>query len=1146
MDGFVASAYQSIVPRYPTMSLPATVWVALTVVLMPVVSCASFRPAFRDLDIGSSSEGDNSSNRQRVIKLAQLEAKEKKREEAIRLEKLERGLEYEPIRFLQTNDTTLEDGVQPAHHTCATALDVQPPGPGQETVLVNETTSFHDLEVDRLFFCSDFSLDGGRFLFYKFTGTGNAFFITTCDHPEPPPSIPFRTLLEMVPNVNCTVDKFGDPLTDHVCLRDEYGSDLNCPQDGSLGVSVAIETEEGVEYAFSIRTHGPGVFTLRVGETNSTEALSDNSCPAAEELVLPPIVRTEGATRRNPDTSSLVVVRDNYGIYNTEYESMCGKRYSWDHIAAGKWFVMEAPEIAAELTISTCSNATTLAGTFIGIMLVKDNVPPEIRGNSTELCDLDHLICYKREDFNSDCDGLVTLQYFVTRPGERYYIYVSSLYAFDYGQFELNITAEYPPSRIWMHDDYQLRRVNRRTGVSCYDQGGWYNPGPIVCWDACEYCEDHTSILPGMCFNRTDFTELDTDFNESLNGYRVTADWSGGKNDTFTYVANSDGTCTAFLNGVSCTTCTNQDCGAPLVDCTNVTGVGGTPWQSELDLCLANSTVFYTGTGDHNFEGTCKTYLSEYVCNSSAVELETSTGLSCSCSLNSWNGASDLVCTTECGLFCGFNNTVCGTKTIEDVIDATGYVDKQVRSFSYVAGLEEDRGPYEISFRRGSSCYTSIPQNFFSGCDECSRMNCGDVQPDPFFMGVELDCTNVEGGIAYDTCASNITLDRGPFMYLGREFEQCVDIVPAAVNCENAVPLTLGEPVLGSTLYLPTPTKIQDQEECTVFDDPGIYYTFNGTGGWLRVSTCSNNTKDSAHDLYIIEGPPCGKEAVNRTCRSDIGWKSCNGIGEQKEFQSDAGTEYTLYVEGSKYSEGGQFELVVEEFEYIISVEHCRLDFPNANVEDYNCTCLEHKEYETSGLACQSTCSRCDGIHCVDVYDLNVYDDDGHIRDYAIFNITSGPESGLSMVYREEIGYRNRCYTWVGETDGGFDNAIRCGCEFAECADGTKKADINCTEFRDNLFLSLCEEEPSNPLNVLSSLAEFGACDEAGLVTGQPQTLVIGSPSASPTQSPNAPLASGAAILSVTGVLFTRYIVSFLALLHLAHGVDLSYVFSIP
>ena len=78
----------------------------------------------------------------------------------------------------------LQQGTNDDNDECENAILVQPPGPGEEIILTDQSTLNWPIK-DRPLLCSVNSVTARwTILYYRFVGTGNPFYATTCAYPH--------------------------------------------------------------------------------------------------------------------------------------------------------------------------------------------------------------------------------------------------------------------------------------------------------------------------------------------------------------------------------------------------------------------------------------------------------------------------------------------------------------------------------------------------------------------------------------------------------------------------------------------------------------------------------------------------------------------------------------------------------------------------------------------------------------------------------------------------------------------------------------------------------------------------------------------------------------------------------------------------
>lgn len=144
-------------------------------------------------------------------------------------------------------------------------------------------------------------------------------------------------------------------------------------------------------------------------------------------------------------------------------------------------------------------------------------------------------------------------------------------------------------------------------------------------------------------------------------------------------------------------------------------------------------------------------------------------------------------------------------------------------------------------------------------------------------------------------------------------------------ECEQAELLNLdNSAVQGSTLQ--ATVDFPPDAICGVaLDSPGIWYSVEGTGRGVELSTCQSNNFDTA--ISVFKGSSCGDlECVTGTSAED---PSCDTTGVTAAWLTESNTKYHIYVHGkSSPSNMGDFELTATEFDVIETNEFC----PQANL----------------------------------------------------------------------------------------------------------------------------------------------------------------------------------------------------------------------
>lgn len=126
---------------------------------------------------------------------------------------------------------------------------------------------------------------------------------------------------------------------------------------------------------------------------------------------------------------------------------------------------------------------------------------------------------------------------------------------------------------------------------------------------------------------------------------------------------------------------------------------------------------------------------------------------------------------------------------------------------------------------------------------------------------------------------------------------------PANDDCANAIPLSCGSSVLGTTRNA---TLDPQAGNCgTSVTTPGVWYTLVGTGGPITLTTCSNDTNyDTKLSVYT------GSCASPVCVTGNDDWNACpvSPLHSRVEFNSLAGVTYRVLVHGFG-GQTGEFRL---------------------------------------------------------------------------------------------------------------------------------------------------------------------------------------------------------------------------------------------
>jgi len=140
-------------------------------------------------------------------------------------------------------------------------------------------------------------------------------------------------------------------------------------------------------------------------------------------------------------------------------------------------------------------------------------------------------------------------------------------------------------------------------------------------------------------------------------------------------------------------------------------------------------------------------------------------------------------------------------------------------------------------------------------------------------------------------------------------------------DCSGALPLPLPvdtPSVPGSTLQ--ATIDFPSGEICGVpLNSPGVWYTIEGTGKGIELSTCESNDYDTA--ISIFKGSCGDLTCITGTAAGD---PSCDSQGVTGAFLSEINTKYYAYIHGkSSQNNMGTFTLTYTEFDVVELNEFC-------------------------------------------------------------------------------------------------------------------------------------------------------------------------------------------------------------------------------
>ena len=257
---------------------------------------------------------------------------------------------------------------------------------------------------------------------------------------------------------------------------------------------------------------------------------------------------------------------------------------------------------------------------------------------------------------------------------------------------------------------------------------------------------------------------------------------------------------------------------------------------------------------------------------------------------------------------------VAGTTTgaTQDSIACLGDVRTAVY-YQFVTGSTGAR--YRVSTCHPATAFnTSIYVENAEACDlGCANTqsyydgDCTDVVEDGYAATVEFFS---EPDATYSIAVTGVDAEgTGDFGLTIQEF-----IVPANDKCEGVEILqpTIDDPqapvVIGSTVNA-TPSVLS----CQAVELIGVYYQFQGTGGRVRVSTCTPETDFNA--TIFVDDSVCSDIGCGSMYEEEIiDCDTESGFGETIEFRTEEGINYTMAVRGAMPEDTGTFGLVLYEY----------------------------------------------------------------------------------------------------------------------------------------------------------------------------------------------------------------------------------------
>ncbi len=290
-------------------------------------------------------------------------------------------------------------------------------------------------------------------------------------------------------------------------------------------------------------------------------------------------------------------------------------------------------------------------------------------------------------------------------------------------------------------------------------------------------------------------------------------------------------------------------------------------------------------------------------CLESAAE-EATFGNSCAC--NSFDdGVVQLDCVDTC-IYCGDGES------------------SSCASFSYASNITENmllwqgyRGTFQYDGEGGRNeiiSFEAIDCSDDGMCDSCrmyvngslcnSCAFCADDLGSLGMQGLVVDCENVIVSSSINTCSSPPV--PGVFEALNYDLVECVAPLPPNDNCTDATVMSPNDIVLGTV----NGARADVTPICqTEIGTTGVWYTFEGTGTPILVSTCSDSVYTETL-VNVYQGSDCG---VLECAESSYQDTSCIYGGSAVSVITLASTTYFVYV-SDRYGFSSPYELRMTSF----------------------------------------------------------------------------------------------------------------------------------------------------------------------------------------------------------------------------------------
>ena len=456
-------------------------------------------------------------------------------------------------------------------------------------------------------------------------------------------------------------------------------------------------------------------------------------------------------------------------------------------------------------------------------------------------------------------------------------------------------------------------------------------------------------------------------------------------------------------------------------------------------------------------------------------------------------GLTILSCTSNCGVYCNSDNTVCGTKSKKiDYSSDTGDMVGTTEIFEYKTSPNGQRTETLELGITSDNDFCSFTINL-AYCD-CFMKPCGSDG-----SGVKaplVDCRLLMSDTdIYDLCDTNtLTIDSGPFEYFSSgEFMQCIDNSPANDVCSDTDPsITMTASDTGGgggsngtyiVASLRNALQYPGVESCASENSAstGLWYNVLGKGGGVRVSTCSDETKFDTQLSVYTGSCSTGPEQLQCVAGNDDSIEC--GVMSTVTFFAEQNVLYHVRVHGFEAS-AGNVAITFEETNLAIPFcEEYKLTLEGDDpISETTCECTPDQNGQDAYLICRDKCSYCSSNNTVPVCADKSYTyfmrtgptiDIDSVK--TNFEYTNGLQGSIVLDRHTCSNNGDDCAGCAVSVDGVACNS----CTPISCSTGEGQGyEINCANVDSNAIYSTCEASSSSQSGLFQAL--FSSSSSAG------------------------------------------------------------------